>query len=105
MIPAKGRHSEIESYDIADKNSDDSTDDEDAPRKTIPKWCLGICENIMKAIMIQESSQVDPDIIFQANRIVPPDLRLIFPRKKKFKERTSSALWTSPVLKVTSFVE
>lgn len=32
-----------ENYDIGDMNSDDSTDDEEAPRKKIPKWAQGMC--------------------------------------------------------------
>ena len=31
-----------ENYNIADLKSDEDTDDEDAPRKVVPKWAEGI---------------------------------------------------------------
>ena len=33
--------STAEDYNIYDLNSDDGTDDEDAPRKTVPNWAKG----------------------------------------------------------------
>ena len=36
--------STAEDYNIYDLNSDDSTDDEDAPRKTVPNWAKGTCD-------------------------------------------------------------
>lgn len=43
-----------ESYDIEDMGSDESTDDDEAPKKQIPKWATGrratICVNIVVAI-------------------------------------------------------
>ena len=30
-----------DNYDISEMNSDDSTDDEEAPRKIVPKWAIG----------------------------------------------------------------
>ena len=32
----------IENYDIGDLKSDDSTDDDEAPRKKIPSWAQGL---------------------------------------------------------------
>ena len=32
----------VENYDIGDLRSDDSTDDDEAPRKKIPSWAQGV---------------------------------------------------------------
>ena len=32
----------LENYDIGDLRSDDSTDDDEAPRKKIPSWAQGL---------------------------------------------------------------
>jgi len=34
--------STAENYNIDDLNSEDSTDDDDKPRKTIPQWAQGL---------------------------------------------------------------
>lgn len=36
-------NSNSENYNIEDIKSDDSTDDEDKPRKKIPSWATGMC--------------------------------------------------------------
>lgn len=42
MTPAKTyKPSTFETYDISGLKSDDSTDDEDAPKKKIPNWASG----------------------------------------------------------------
>ena len=32
----------LESYDISDLRSDDSTDEDEAPKKKVPTWALGM---------------------------------------------------------------
>lgn len=45
MTPAKVYNEaskDPDNYDLEDKDSDDSTDDEEAPKKTIPEWACGM---------------------------------------------------------------
>ncbi|CAG5115211.1 unnamed protein product, partial [Candidula unifasciata] len=85
-----------DNYDIEDKGSDDSTDDEEAPKKRIPEWATGIPLNT--ALIRQHMNPPDAEAIFQTHRIEPPNLVLVFPGKKraKYTQRTSSAIWNSP---------
>ncbi|XP_070553827.1 inner centromere protein A-like isoform X2 [Ptychodera flava] len=85
-----------DNYDIGDLGSDDSTDDEDAPRKKIPKWAQGAA---LKATLLnQEFRPPNLDELFDA--VDPPDLALMFKKKRsRFFKRTSSAVWDSPMLK------
>lgn len=39
----KTQKSDANNYNINDLHSDDSTDDEDAPRKKMPSWAQGMC--------------------------------------------------------------
>ncbi|XP_073327354.1 inner centromere protein A isoform X2 [Pagrus major] len=76
-----------------DQNSDDSTDDESAPRKPIPSWAEG--HNLQQIIMKQYFNPPDLDSIF--GTIEPPKLENIFYKKKpRYFKRTSSAVWHSP---------
>ena len=88
-----------ENYDISDIRSDESTDDEDAPRKKVPHWAQGIA---LKSALLQQD---EPRRVFEelASGFVPhaPDLEKIFTKKRKrFYQRTSSAHWSSPPIKV-----
>lgn len=76
-----------------DQNSDDSTDDESAPRKPIPSWAEG---HILKqAMMKQYFNPVDLHAHF--GEIEPPKLENIFYKSKpRYFKRTSSAVWHSP---------
>lgn len=87
-----------ENYDISDIRSDESTDDEDAPRKKVPYWAQGAA---LKFALLQ---QEEPRRLFEelASGFVPhaPDLDKIFVKKRKrFYQRTSSAHWGSPPIK------
>ncbi|XP_039664750.1 inner centromere protein isoform X2 [Perca fluviatilis] len=76
-----------------DQNSDDSTDDESAPRKPIPSWAEG--HNLQQIIMKQYFNPPDLDSFFGA--IEPPKLENIFYKSKpRYFKRTSSAVWHSP---------
>ncbi|XP_005470678.1 inner centromere protein isoform X2 [Oreochromis niloticus] len=76
-----------------DQNSDDSTDDESAPRKPIPSWAEG--PNLQQIIMKQYFNPPDLDSFFGA--VEPPRLENIFYKSKpRYFKRTSSAVWHSP---------
>ncbi|KAF4081450.1 hypothetical protein AMELA_G00161470 [Ameiurus melas] len=76
-----------------DQNSDDSTDDESAPRKPIPSWAEGM--QLQQAIMKQYYDPVDLHSYFGV--VEQPNLEKIFQRSKpRFFKRTSSAVWHSP---------
>ncbi|XP_062848883.1 inner centromere protein A isoform X2 [Trichomycterus rosablanca] len=76
-----------------DQNSDDSTDDESAPRKPIPSWAEGV--QLQQAIMKQYYDPLDLDSYF--GDVEQPKLEKIFQRSKpRFFKRTSSAVWHSP---------
>ncbi|XP_020383838.2 inner centromere protein-like isoform X2 [Rhincodon typus] len=76
-----------------DLNSDDSTDDEGAPRKPIPAWADG--KQLQQALIKQYYHPFDVDKFFGV--IQPPDLRNIFGKiKPRYLKRTSSAVWHSP---------
>ncbi|XP_078076677.1 inner centromere protein-like [Mustelus asterias] len=76
-----------------DLNSDDSTDDEGAPRKQIPAWADG--KQLQQALINQYYHPLDVDHFFGV--IQPPDLKTIFGKiKPRYLKRTSSAVWHSP---------
>ncbi|XP_072770125.1 uncharacterized protein [Nerophis lumbriciformis] len=76
-----------------DQNSDDSTDDESAPKKQIPSWAEG--HNLQKIIMKQYFNPPDLDSFFGS--IEAPNLENIFYKSKpRYFKRTSSAVWHSP---------
>ncbi|CAB4063752.1 INCENP [Lepeophtheirus salmonis] len=79
-----------DNYDVADLKSDDDTDDEDQPKKAIPKWASSSA--FRQAIVSQTYQPPDIDQIFDVPPM--PDLNLMFPLKKhRFFKRTSSAVW------------
>ena len=85
-----------DNYDIAGLRSDEDTDDEDAPRKVIPKWAQSTL--FRTAIMKQAFNPPDLDkVFFVMNPTI--DLAEIFkesePKRRYFK-RTSSAVWHKP---------
>ncbi|XP_051778536.1 LOW QUALITY PROTEIN: inner centromere protein A-like [Erpetoichthys calabaricus] len=79
-----------------DLNSDDSTDDESAPRKPIPSWAKG--QKLNQAIMHHYYNPPDTDKRY--DEIEPPNLVEIFNKSKpRYLKRTSSAEWDSPPMK------
>ncbi|KAJ8032025.1 Inner centromere protein [Holothuria leucospilota] len=84
-----------ENYGIEDLHSDDSTDDEENPRKVIPKWAQGAA---LRALCVKQFLQ-PPDLDALFPLIEAPNLDLLFPKKRaRFFKRTSSAVWNSPPL-------
>ncbi|XP_059831609.1 inner centromere protein-like isoform X1 [Hypanus sabinus] len=76
-----------------DLNSDDSTDDEEMPRKPIPSWADG--KELQQALLEQYYHPLNLDELFSV--IKPPNLEAIFgKRKPRYLKRTSSAVWHSP---------
>uniref|UniRef100_UPI00398F5626 inner centromere protein A-like isoform X2 n=1 Tax=Pristiophorus japonicus TaxID=55135 RepID=UPI00398F5626 len=76
-----------------DLNSDDSTDDEGAPRKPIPAWAGG--KELQQMLTKQYYHPLDLDKFFGV--IQPPNLETIFGKSKaRYLKRTSSAVWHSP---------
>ncbi|XP_032849043.2 inner centromere protein-like isoform X3 [Tyto alba] len=76
-----------------DLNSDDSTDDENDPRKPVPAWADGAQLN--EAILHQYYHPVNVDQVF--GLIPSPKLEDIFGKSKpRYFKRTSSAVWHSP---------
>ncbi|NXN72302.1 INCE protein, partial [Himantopus himantopus] len=75
-----------------DLNSDDSTDDENEPRKPVPAWADG--SQLNQAISHQYYDSVNADQIF--GLIPRPKLEDIFGKSKpRYFKRTSSAVWHS----------
>ncbi|NXL52992.1 INCE protein, partial [Podilymbus podiceps] len=76
-----------------DLNSDDSTDDENEPRKPVPAWADG--HQLNQAILHQYYHPVNVDQLF--GLIPVPNLEDIFGKSKpRYFKRTSSAVWHSP---------
>uniref|UniRef100_UPI00358F5B95 inner centromere protein A-like n=1 Tax=Myxine glutinosa TaxID=7769 RepID=UPI00358F5B95 len=74
--------------------SGDSTDDEDCPRKPVPKWATG--KALRLAITKQYTHPIDFDALFEG-MLVDLKLEVIFAKFKPcFEKRTSSAIWNSP---------
>lgn len=92
---------EADNYNIDELASDESSDDEDDPKKAVPMWAAPI--NLLETIKKQETD----DALSTANDVFPPEellqspnLAKIFPQiKRRFFKRTSSAQWSSPMLK------
>ena len=102
--------STAEDYNIYDLNSDDSTDDEDAPRKTVPNWVKGTCDYYRKIFLTSffftSGKLLRSQVVMKS--IHPPDATKIFPNAKnrtfdleklfnkterRYVKRTSSEYW------------
>ncbi|NWQ95018.1 INCEA protein, partial [Burhinus bistriatus] len=98
LVPPKGteesRSSKVNENNYGmDLNSDDSTDDENEPRKPVPAWADG--SQLNRAILHQYYHLVNVDQIF--GLIPSPKLEDIFGKSKpRYFKRTSSAVWHSP---------
>ncbi|XP_042861495.1 inner centromere protein A-like isoform X2 [Penaeus japonicus] len=87
-------------YDINDIKSDDSTDDESAPKKRIPPWAQG--SQLKLSLINQEYYPPAMDGIFPPEELLTmPDLSQIFSiQRRRFFKRTSSAIWNTPPSKL-----
>ncbi|KAL4642155.1 inner centromere protein isoform X4 [Arapaima gigas] len=98
-ITPKGRNKPVvinnpDDYGM-DQNSDDSTDDESAPRKPIPSWAEGECSQLQQTMLNQYFNPIDVASYF--GEIEDLRLELIFHKSKpRYFKRTSSAVWQSP---------
>ncbi|XP_053925151.1 inner centromere protein-like isoform X2 [Cuculus canorus] len=83
-----------------DLKSDDSTDDENDPRKPVPAWADG--PQLNQAIIHQYYHPVNVDQLF--GLIPSPKLEDIFGKSKpRYFKRTSSAVWHSPPGSLSTF--
>ncbi|XP_014681677.1 PREDICTED: inner centromere protein A-like isoform X4 [Priapulus caudatus] len=81
-------------YNINDLHSDDSTDNEDEPRKRIPDWAQGV--QLKTAIISQHYEMPDINEIFDVMDM--PKLEDMFVKlRARFHKRTSSAHWRTPI--------
>jgi len=82
-----------DNYGLDDLKSDEDTDDEDCPRKQVPKWAEGT--QLRTSLLKQCYMGPDLDKIFST--IEMPDLSTMFQhQRKRFHKRTSSAVWETP---------
>merc|ERR1719319_334483 len=80
-------------YGIDDLESEGSTDNEDAPRKEVPKWAEGA---LLRTALLKQCYMC-PDLDALFDTIDMPDLSTMFEhQRKRFYKRTSSAQWETP---------
>uniref|UniRef100_H2YXD2 Inner centromere protein ARK-binding domain-containing protein n=1 Tax=Ciona savignyi TaxID=51511 RepID=H2YXD2_CIOSA len=86
-----------ENYNIDDFQSDDSTDEEDKPKKVVPRWAKGL--PLQAACVKQYNTPPDIDRIF-LGLLKPVELNKLFKNcnKPRYFKRTSSAHWSSPIM-------
>ena len=88
-------------YGLEDLHSDDSTDEEDNPRKPIPPWAQE--NNLIPIIERQEERPLNASMVVFSRETDPVNLGRIFKHKKhRFFKRTSSAQWSSPPTKANN---
>ncbi|XP_077453346.1 inner centromere protein isoform X2 [Stigmatopora argus] len=86
------RSDDLDDYGM-DQNSDDSTDDESAPKKPIPSWAQG--HNLEQLVKKQYFNPPDLETFFGI--VEEPKLEYLFNKNKpRYFKRTSSAVWHSP---------
>lgn len=84
-----------ENYSIDELDVDDETDDEDEPRKPIPKWAQ--TEAVLRRARKQACDCLDYASLFRASADTRIQLERVFPVvKTTFHVRSSSAEWVSP---------
>ncbi|PAV67396.1 hypothetical protein WR25_23199 [Diploscapter pachys] len=84
-------------YCIDDLSSGDETDDDEHPRKQVPKWAEW--EAVRRAVRELDSLAIDPQDVFGA--VPEPNLQMIFNSSRSYTRRGSSAIWNSPMSQPT----
>ena len=90
-----------DNYDINDLKSEDETDDEEEPSKPIPEWAKDA--RLKTCAQAQARKLINYTRLFYAssqNEIILENIFKI--KRKKFTERSSSAIWNSPPVWKTS---
>uniref|UniRef100_A0A7E4ZRY2 INCENP_ARK-bind domain-containing protein n=1 Tax=Panagrellus redivivus TaxID=6233 RepID=A0A7E4ZRY2_PANRE len=91
--------STADDYNVWDLESGDETDDEDKPRKEIPKWAKP--RQLKAAVFALEKKMTIDERAELLGPISEPTLQSIFGRKFKNRMRKSSNQWNSPFSKPT----
>ncbi len=84
-----------EDYNISDLNSEDETDDDEAPSKPIPLWAKN--PTLLETAQQQSVKMINFTKLFKSSSrddIILADIFKI--KRKNFTERSSSAIWNSP---------
>ncbi|KAL3079886.1 hypothetical protein niasHS_014168 [Heterodera schachtii] len=89
--------STMDNYNVDDLSSNDETDPEDSPKKTIPKWAQK--EHLAQQLNGLQRIDVLEKVEKYFGRIQQPALIDFFKQSKKkyTKRRSSSAVWDSPM--------
>jgi len=74
-----------ENYNVDDLSSNDETDDEEHPRKTVPSWAqsVGVTMKVLSTIVSEEQVQ------HHFGQIAPPTVESLFKSVKRYKRRVS----------------
>lgn len=93
--PHTNKKTKNDNYDIGDLKSGDDTDDDEEPSKPIPEWARE--PNLSTKAIGQCFKGLNYTKLFRASSQKEIILENIFKiKRKKFTERSSSAIWNSP---------
>jgi hypothetical protein len=87
-------------YNVDDLSSNDETDDESKPRKTVPNWAKKHELNPHVKRMLKDHSTLERITYFGS--IQPPSLKVLFNISDNRRHRNSSAVWQSPLHQPTA---
>jgi len=90
-----------DNYDVSELQSGDETDDEEEPSKPLPSWAKE--PFISDKAKAQSHKTINFTRLFKSASNYEVDLEEIFKiKRKKFTERSSSAIWETPPVWATS---
>ena len=99
MQPLKLKNED--NYDVSELQSGDETDDEEEPSKPLPMWAKE--PFLMDKAKAQNTKMINFTRLFKGASKYEVNLEDIFKTKrKKFTERSSSAIWETPPVWATS---
>lgn len=76
--------------------SEDDTDDEEEPKKPVPNWAKK--ETLTHSTQEQFMNMINYSALFRSAHNICVDLEEVFKKKsQKFTQRSSSAMWDSPI--------